>query len=88
MRTTVNLDEEVVRLVRSYARSRSLSLGKALCEFARRGCGAHLPTRMINGLLVFDPPPDSPTVTMQQVRRIEDASAGLSQGGRVELLSR
>jgi hypothetical protein len=32
MRTTVNLDEEVVRLVRSYARSRSLSLGKALGE--------------------------------------------------------
>ena len=37
MRTTLNLDDDVAKLVADYADSRSLSLGKAASEIIRRG---------------------------------------------------
>jgi len=71
VRTTVNLDDDTGRLVKRYAESRSMSLGKALSELALRGLSAQRPTKLINGLLVFDLPPDSPRVTTKQVRELE-----------------
>jgi hypothetical protein len=60
MRTTLSLDDEVLGLVKRYAESRSLSLGKAVSELVRRGLTAQRPTRTVNSLLVFDLPADSP----------------------------
>lgn len=74
MRTTINLDDDVGRLVKQYAESRSLSLGKALTELARRGLTVQRPTKIVNGLLVFDLPPGSPKVTARSVRRLEAES--------------
>jgi len=37
MRTTVNLDDDVVRAARSLARERGRSLGEVLSDLARRG---------------------------------------------------
>jgi hypothetical protein len=71
VRTTVNLDDDTGRLVKRYAESRSMSLGKALSELALRGLSARRPTKLINGLLVFDLPPDSPKVTTKKVRELE-----------------
>lgn len=71
VRTTLSLDDEVFELVRSYAHSRSVSLGKAVSELVRRGLAAPCPTRRVNGLLVFDPPPGSPEVTTEQIKRLE-----------------
>jgi len=62
MRTTLNLDDDVLLLVKQYASARRVSLGKALSELARKGLNAQLPTRRVNGLLVFDPGKDSPKV--------------------------
>ncbi len=71
MRTTLNLDDDLFPLVKSYAESRSLALGKAVSELVRRGFATRRPTRVVNGLHVFDLPPDSPAVTTSHVRRIE-----------------
>ena len=71
MRTTVNLDDDTGRLVKRYAESRSMSLGKALSELARSGLSVERPTKRVNGLLVFDLPPDSPRVTNKKVRELE-----------------
>jgi len=71
MRTTVSLDDDVFRLVKNYADARSLALGKALSELVRRGINAPPKTRIVNGLVVFDLPEDSDTVTSEQVQRIE-----------------
>jgi hypothetical protein len=71
MRTTLNLDDDVVPVVKRYAESRSLALGKAASELIRRGAAARLPTRVVNGLEVFDLPPDSPLVTTKCVRDLE-----------------
>jgi hypothetical protein len=71
MRTTINLDDDIVPTVKQYAESRAVGFGKAVSELVRRGITAPLPTRKINGLLVFDPPADSPRVTTKLVRELE-----------------
>jgi hypothetical protein len=71
MRTTINLDDDIDSIVRQYAESRSIGLGKAISELVRRGMNTSRPTRIVNGLLVVDLPPDSPPVTTSRVRELE-----------------
>jgi hypothetical protein len=71
MRTTLNLDDEVLRIVKAYAEDRAITLGAAVLELTRRGLAVPRPTRLVNGLRVFDLPEDSPPVTGKQVRELE-----------------
>jgi hypothetical protein len=71
MRTTISLDDDIFLLVKKYAKSRSLRLGKAVSELVRRGIGRQLATRSANGLQVFDLPEDSPRVTTAHVNDLE-----------------
>jgi hypothetical protein len=71
MRTTLSLDDDVFRLVKRYADSRSLGLGKAVSELVRRGFSLPRPTRSVNGLQVFDLPAESPRVSAKRVRELE-----------------
>jgi len=72
MRTTINLDDEVLVAVKAFAETRSLALGDAVSMLVRRGLSVPCPTTRVNGLLVFDPPSDSDLVTAGRVRRIEE----------------
>ena len=72
MRTTLNLDDDALRLMRDYARRRSLPLGRAVSELVRRGLTTPLPTKLVNGFHVVDLPSDSPVITTEDVRRLED----------------
>ncbi len=71
MRTTLNLDDEILRLVKRYAQTHSLSLGKAVTELVYRGLTIPTPRRVVNGIQVFDLPTDSPQVTSERVRELE-----------------
>lgn len=71
MRTTLSLDDDVFRLVRTYAQDRSLAMGKALSELVRRGLSAPVKTRVVNGFVVFDVPEDGEPVTSALVKRLE-----------------
>jgi hypothetical protein len=71
MRTTLNLDDDVLEMVRHYSEARSMALGKAASELVRRGFSSPTPTRMVNGIVVFDLPPDSPKITTERVRELE-----------------
>ena len=71
MRTTLSLDDDVIRLVKRYAASRSLALGKAVSELVRRAFTVPRPTRLVNGVQVFDLPPGSPRVNMKKVRELD-----------------
>jgi hypothetical protein len=70
MRTTLNLDDDTLRLVKDYARQRSVPLGRAVSELVHRGLTTPMPTRIVNGVHVVDLPPDSPVVTTEDVRRL------------------
>ena len=72
MRTTINIDDDVFRLVASYAESRSLSLGRAVSELIRKGFEAKRPVRQVHGIHVFELPPASPKITSKQINELED----------------
>jgi hypothetical protein len=72
MRTTISLDDDVFQLARTYAENRSLGLGKAVSELIRRGLSAPMQTRVVNGFHVVVLPPDSPQVTTEDVRRLQE----------------
>ena len=71
MRTTLTLDDDVAELSARQAKSRGVSLGKAVSDLVRRGLNAPTPSADKNGLRVFQLPADSPTVTTDDVRRLE-----------------
>jgi hypothetical protein len=71
MRTTLTLDDDVLELAARQARSRGLSLGKAVSDLARRGLNTPTPLQERNGLVVFQLPEDSPKVTTEMVHRFE-----------------
>lgn len=71
MRTTLNLEDEVLEQVKRYAEDRSLALGKAVSDLIRRGLETPTPTRVLNGVIVFDVLPDSPPVTSKRVKDLE-----------------
>ncbi len=71
MRTTLSLDDDTFLLVKRYAASRSLALGKAVSELVRRALTTPRSTRSLNGLRVFDLAPESPQVNSKKVRELE-----------------
>jgi len=71
MRTTLNLDEDVVEVIKNYAAGRNLSLGSAASELVRKAATTPLRTKVVNGLTIFDPPADSPIVTNQQIEDLK-----------------
>ncbi len=71
MRTTLNLDDDALKIVREYAETRSVPLGKAASELMRRGAANPIPTRMVNGFVIFDIPPGGPKITSERVKELE-----------------
>jgi len=71
MRTTLNLDDDVFELLHQYAASRSVALGKAASELVRKGAASRTPTRIVNGVVVFEVPADGPKITPERVRELE-----------------
>ncbi len=70
MRTTLNLDDDALEMVRQYSEARSVALGRAASELVRKGFSTPTPTRMVNGFIVFDVPPDDPTITSERVKEL------------------
>ena len=72
MRTTISLDTDANKAIRTYAKRRRISLGRAASELIRRGTRYQLGTRIVNGLSVVDVPADFPIITTEQVRELLD----------------
>jgi CTP:molybdopterin cytidylyltransferase MocA len=75
MRTTLTLDDDVLELAARQAKLRGVSLGRSVSDLLRRGLSAATPAEDKDGLVVFHLPPDSPTVTTDDVRRLESEGA-------------
>ena len=71
MRTTLNLDDDALRILREYSDARSLALGKAASELVRKAANAAVPTRLVNGFVVFDIPPGGPKISSERVKELE-----------------
>ena len=75
MRTTLNLDEDVLDLANRQAKLRGVSLGKTVSDLLRRGLSAATASEDKGGIVVFKLPADSPPVTTEEVRRLETEGA-------------
>jgi len=72
MRTTLSLDDDVLREVKAYAESRDVAIGKAVSELVRRGLHAPLQTRVVNGFHVVELPPGSPPISTEDVKKLQE----------------
>ena len=70
MRTTLNLDDDVLESLKEYADNRSVALGKAASELMRRGLAAPVQMRMVNGFCTVVLPPGSPKITSEKVKQL------------------
>jgi hypothetical protein len=70
MRTTLNLDDDVLELLKDYAENRSVALGKAASELVRRGLEAPVQTRMVNGFHAVVLPGNSPKIASEKVKQL------------------
>lgn len=74
MRTTINLDDDLLDAARALAERRGQPIGVVLSDLIRRGL-APAPTAAVrNGLRLFPPRPAEPPVTPELVRRLLDES--------------
>jgi hypothetical protein len=54
MRITVDIDDDTLLLVKKYMKAWRMPLGNALSGLVRQGLNSSVPTRRVNGLLIFD----------------------------------
>ena len=72
MRTTLDIDEDVLAAARELANRTGTSMGKVLSELARRSLtqGSDVKTR--NGVPLFPRQADGTVVTMEMVNQLRD----------------
>ena len=68
MRTTLEIDDDVLRAARSVASAEGKNIGKALSELARRGLAPQRQSKTRSGFPVFDVDPDAPPITLEMVK--------------------
>jgi hypothetical protein len=66
MKISLDLDDDVLDLLKDYAEDRSVALGKAASELVRRGLGAPVRTRLVNSFHAIVLPVNSPKVTSEK----------------------
>ncbi len=68
MRTTFTLDDDAAELARTYAKARSLRLGKAVSELIRRASAPPMTLKKKGEAWVIQAPAGAPKLTTQQVK--------------------
>jgi hypothetical protein len=70
MRTTLNLDDDALKIIRDYSETRSLALGKAASELVRRGANAPVRMEKVGGFWRVVLPPGGKKITTEHVKRL------------------
>jgi hypothetical protein len=73
MRTTLDIDEDVLQAARELAAARQTTIGKALSEMARQSLSPREGGSAVrNGVPLLPPRPGEALVTMEHVNRLRD----------------
>lgn len=74
MRTTINIDEDLLGIAKSLARARSISIGAIISELMRSGLEKQRRPAMDrkSGFPVFHVPRDAHPITLEDVKKGED----------------
>jgi hypothetical protein len=74
MRTTLNVDDDILEVAKSIADVHRVSVGRALSDLARKGLKTPMGIRKdaVSGFWVFDVPEGAPVLTTEAVQRAID----------------
>lgn len=72
MRTTLDLDEDVLLAAKELASRQHISLGKALSDLARRALLRRDVAEVRNGVPLFPVSPEAQVVTIELVNQLRD----------------
>lgn len=72
MRTTLDLDEDILGLAKQLAAQRRLSAGKVISNLVRQALEPKKQPRIRNGVPLFDPKPGAKRTNMAIVNRLRD----------------
>lgn len=71
MRTTLDIDDQLLGIARLRAREKGISIGAAVSEIMRKGLEVPM-RRSKRGFPIFDLPPGGPVITSEMVARYRD----------------
>lgn len=72
MRTTLDLDADVLQAAKEIAEMRNSTTGKVLSELARKALKSPRTSAVRNGVPLLPTHPDAPVITMQRVNDLRD----------------
>jgi hypothetical protein len=72
MRTTVDLEEDVLLAAKEIARQRGNTVGRVISDLARQALTQKAPGSTKHGLPLFPVQPDAGVVTLELVNRLRD----------------
>jgi hypothetical protein len=72
MRTTVDLEEDVLLAAKEIAKQRGYTLGRVISDLARQALTRRTPISKKHGLPLFPVRPDAGVVTLELVNRLRD----------------
>lgn len=81
MRTTVDLEDDVLIAVKDLARQRGVPMGKVLSDLARQALVGQPSGGTRNGIPLFPIQPDAGVVTLETVNQLRDEAENLPTNG-------
>ena len=72
MRTTIEIDDDILAIARQIAETEGTSLGRAVSILARNGLEPKKHQRTRNGVRLFEPKPGAPKPTLELINRLRD----------------
>ncbi|MCB0006716.1 MAG: CopG family transcriptional regulator [Anaerolineales bacterium] len=72
MRTTVNIDDDVLDAIRELARRKRLTMGQILSDLARQSLTRHIKADTRNGVPLFPAPPGGEPVALELVNVVQN----------------
>ena len=75
MRTTCDLEDDILLAIKQIARQRGVSIGKALSDLARQALSQREEAIERNGIPLFPVRPEASVVTLDLVNQLRDEEA-------------
>ncbi len=72
MRTTIDLDEDVLSVTKQMARERKTTLGEVVSDLVRLSLEPRRSAKIRNGARLFEPRPKAPKPTLDLINRLRD----------------
>ena len=72
MRTTLELDDDLVHTAKQLARQRGATMGEMVSQLMRQGLEPKNPPRVRNGVPLFAPKPGAKKPSLELINRLRD----------------